>query len=158
LLNIDTTQTSTLATEDVVGVVTSVAVSPRDDLVVGATTDGIYGWRLPDGRPLAKLAITARNDLNAIVFGGDGRFLFSAGRHGLLSVWAVNPASIDAESGFVKAADSGRVEWLGTKAVPAHCLMNEQLYPRQACEGQTTTTGLLRATLARPNTGLVDSR
>lgn len=158
LLNIDTTQATTLATQDMVAAVTSVAVSPSDGLVVAATVDGIYGWRLPDGRQLAKLAVTTPNDVNAIALSGDGRFLFGVGRHGLLSVWAVNPATaaltlrltlttIDEESGFVKAADSGRVEWLGTKAVPAHCLMNEQVYPRQVCEGRATTTGLLRTTL-----------
>ena len=157
LWNADTGLTTTLAATRNAIPLRSIAVSPRDPLVVAAAGNGVHGWRLPTGQELPALLAGGRDMVDVVVFSNDGRWLFGAGRRGTLSIWKVarEPSALtlevtlqltDESSGFVSSASAaGRVEWIGTKKPEARCLLGEHVYPRELCEEGSVYPGLLHA-------------
>jgi len=130
----------------------SVAVSPRDPIVVAAGDDGIKAWHLPDKTELPALAVPGGAD--SLVFSSDGRFLFGASNRGAVSIWSMPAGRLEVTLRLVGDASayavsaSGLVEWLGSKKPEAACRLNERLYPAELCEERFMASGLVGAVLS----------
>jgi WD40 repeat protein len=138
----------------------SVAVSPRDSIVVAAGGDRINVWQLPGKNELP--ALTAPNGADSLAFSSDGRFLFGASRRGAVSIWAMPSGRLEVtlklvgDSSAFAISTSGLVEWLGSKKPDAACKLRERWYPAELCEERYAASALIGAALSGQDIQTVD--
>jgi len=135
--------------------VRSVAVSPRDPIVVAAAGDRARAWRLPER---GEVPVTPPSvGVDTLAFSADGRWLLGVSRRGALSVWRVDGDGSALElvltlalrgprAGFVQS-QAGLVEWLGAPEPDAVCVLGTRVYAFDLCRRRCTVTNLLARTL-----------
>jgi WD40 repeat protein len=132
--------------------VRSVAVSPRDSMVVATGGEKMHAWQLPGGTEVA--APTSTDPVDSLAFGDDGRFLFGASRRGTVSIWSMPAGTLEVTLGLADEASAfalspgGLVEWLGSRRPEALCHLGERLYPPELCEERYLTSGLIAGALS----------
>jgi WD40 repeat protein len=135
--------------------VRSLVFSPRQPLVVAAAGERLLTWRLGDNTTLS--TSTSPFEVDGVTFTDDGRFLLAASRRGAASLWSVDAGSSELSlvlslgvwnesSGFVRAPD-GRVQFLGSGARNAVCVLGARVYPMEICQDDADA-GVLRRALS----------
>ena len=91
--------------------------------------------------------------VDVVAFSADGRFLFGAGRRGVVSVWELGRGGsqptpkltlgLTGDGAAFATSFDGRVEWLGAKRAEARCVLGARVFPVELCEEHRTTSGLL---------------